>query len=131
MYIPGQLACLSVTTGEHHHWVAMFQWMDRVLFGWAEARQLQEIARLKHKALILKAEQERTTDQPLELARMIDNRWLRKPKESIPRLCESWNLPVYALAGCLRFHTVVGRDDDVGISAPIAGSIGSISRLIS
>lgn len=97
-----------------------------MLFGWAEARQLQEIARIQHKA-----EQKRTTGQPLELPRMIDNHWLRKPKESIPGISESWNLPVYALDGCLRFHTVVGRSDNVGIRATMAGSRGSISRLIS
>jgi hypothetical protein len=38
-----------------------------MLFGWAEARQRREIARLQHKALMLKAELERTKGKPLEL----------------------------------------------------------------
>ena len=45
----------------------MFQWMKRMLFGWAEAQQRREIARLQHKAVMLKSELERTTGKPLEL----------------------------------------------------------------
>jgi len=45
----------------------MFQWMKRMLFGWAEAQQPREIARLQHKALMLKAELEPTTGKSLEL----------------------------------------------------------------
>ena len=45
----------------------MFQWMKRMLFGWAEAQQRREIARLQHKALMQKAKLERTTGKPLEL----------------------------------------------------------------
>ena len=38
-----------------------------MLFGWAEAQQRREIARLQHKALMQKAKLERTTGKPLEL----------------------------------------------------------------
>ncbi|MBC8290926.1 MAG: hypothetical protein H8E37_11485 [Planctomycetes bacterium] len=46
----------------------MFQWLKRRLTGWAAARQLQEIARLQQEALLLKAEWERTTCEPLNLS---------------------------------------------------------------
>jgi hypothetical protein len=45
----------------------MFQWMKRMLFGWAEAQQRREIARMQHKAQMLKAEWERTTGKRREL----------------------------------------------------------------
>jgi hypothetical protein len=50
----------------------------------AEAQQRREIARLQHKALMLKAELERTTGKPLELPLKIDIVWLRKSRESNP-----------------------------------------------
>ena len=46
----------------------MFQWLKRRLTGWAEARQLQEIARLQQEAVMLKEEWERTTGEPLKLS---------------------------------------------------------------